>query len=104
MLREKIMEENEVSGNQAGKVIDADEWYLRCNPSEMVENYNRAAESTLAREGIIDADAVQAANNAIRNRSQADIIIAKGSHIMTDDAYERAFQIQARPRSRNCQR
>lgn len=78
MLQErKEMKANEVSGNQAGKVIDADEWYLRCNPSEMVENYNRAAESTLTREGIIDADAVQAANNEIRNRAQRAVIITE---------------------------
>ena len=35
-------------------VIDMDKWYLRCNPAEMAENYCRAAEATLIREGIIE--------------------------------------------------
>jgi hypothetical protein len=43
-------------------VIDMDKWYMRCNPAEMAENYCRAAEATLIREGIIDANTEEGAD------------------------------------------
>ena len=40
-------------------INDADKWYLRCDPAKMAENYCKAAEATLTREGIIDAGEIQ---------------------------------------------